>query len=198
MTAAFIGDSYSQGNGASSESLRWTSLLSAREQWKEMNFARGGSGYISTSGVTGCGLAYCPSYLEMVPEVIASRPDIVVVAGGQNDFDDLEMDRYAEGSRIAAVYRALRDGLPDALIVAVGPSTPGLVAGAVVELDSEVQDAAGAVNGIHVSLSEPNAISRASLGPDGVHVDDSGHAAIAARVAAAVERERASMRDLGG
>src|SRR4051794_11312013 len=54
--AAFVGDSYSQGRGASRPEKRWVTLAAAEEGWRGENFGRGGTGYQLTSDINGCGL----------------------------------------------------------------------------------------------------------------------------------------------
>ena len=51
-TVAFIGDSYSAGMGATLMENRWTSVLSRDQGWTESNFARGGTGYVTTVAAT--------------------------------------------------------------------------------------------------------------------------------------------------
>jgi lysophospholipase L1-like esterase len=184
--AVFLGDSYTQGTGASAESKRWTALVAAQMGWAENNKGRGGTRYLNTSDQTGCGLSFCPNIEAMAPEAIASSPKIVVVAGGQNDFTSFIKDPGSVTDKIDSTYRNLRQALPDAKIIAVGPSSPWGVGGPTAGIDKAVQAAALAVNAKYVSLISPDVIQKSMILTDGAHVNDSGHAAIAERVMAAL------------
>jgi lysophospholipase L1-like esterase len=175
VNAAFIGDSYTSGTGASEPQKRWTSLVSQKMGWIEHNFGRGGTGYRNTS-LNG------PNYLGMLDEVAASYPDIVVVGGGQNDLDRGAVNNQVSRA-VADTYEELRRRLPNARIIAVGPSygaiTPSLIA-----LDSDVQGAARAVGAEYISLIAPTPVLQPDMfiPPKLSHVNDSGHAAIADRI----------------
>lgn len=184
--AVFIGDAYSAGVGASETSKRWTTRLSAAEGWQEVNVARAGTGYLTTAGLAECGRTFCSNYEGAVAEAIRNKPQIVVVAGGQND---QSQDLAAEQAAIAKVYHDLRQGLPDAQIIAVGPSTaqpqpgPKLLA-----IDAAVKAAATANDALYVSLLDPPAIQPGMVPADKGTVDDAAHAAIEQRVAAALNK----------
>lgn len=180
--AAFVGDSYTAGVGATDDRARWTTVLSGDAGWAEVNLGRGGTGYVTSSGQAGCGREYCPTYLEMLPEVVEADPDIIVVSGGQNDFGAWAADAPAVTASIQGTYQAMRDAMPDARIIAVGPSTTGAVSQTVKDFDAAVQAAAVQVGADYVGLIDPDAIDAAMVAPDGGHVNDAGHAAIAARV----------------
>ena len=174
-TAAFIGDSYVAGGGASSPNEGWAALVSDKMGWEQSNHAIGGTGYfLKFEGA--------PNYAGVVPEVIAAAPEIVVVGGGQNDFSSYRSNPAQVEEEINNTYAALRGGLPDARIIAVGPSTPGQIDDAALGIDEAVQRAAEAVGAEYVSLLDPNVITPEMVGPDGQHVGDAGHAAIAGRV----------------
>lgn len=183
--AVFIGDSYTQGVGATSSDLRWSTLLAAEEGWTEVNLGRGGTGYVTTSGVSGCGLEYCPSYPEMLAELPA-EVDIAVIAGGQNDFTAWTNDHAAVTAAIDATLTGLREALPEARIIVVGPSTPGEVVPTVTGMSAAVQRGAAGIAASFVSLIDPPVLSAALLAADGAHPNDEGHKAIADRVAAGI------------
>lgn len=184
--AVFLGDSYTQGTGASVPSKRWTSLVSAAFKWEEINNGRGGTGYVSTSNVDGCGLSFCPNIEAMADQAIEEAPAVVVVSGGQNDFPTFIEDPAAVSDRLTATYQKIRKALPKAKIVAVGPSTPWGVGGPVIGLDAAVQKAAKAVGAKYVSLISPDVIKEEFVLSDGGHVNDAGHKAIADRVIGAL------------
>lgn len=184
--AAFLGDSYTHGTGASSPAKRWTSIVAAKEGWQEVNDGEGGTGYVATSGVEGCGQTVCPAYADRVSDLVKQQPDVVVVAGGQNDFGKFGNDPEGVTAAVNDVYSALRAALPHARIIAVGPSIPSDVDAPATGLDRAVRDASKSIGATYVSLLDPDVITPNMLRPDKQHVEDDGHAAIAARVIAAL------------
>lgn len=186
ITAAFLGDSYTHGTGASSPGSRWSSLVADAEGWTEVNAGLGGTGYATASSVNGCGLHYCPPYPERVAAIVAVAPSTVMVSGGQNDAGALAANPAAVRAAVDETFRTLRAGLPGSVIIAVGPSAPGATSQGLIELDSWVQSAAATVDATYVSLIDPVVIQAGMVTVDGGHVDDSGHRAIADRVLAAI------------
>lgn len=182
--AVFLGDSYTQGWGASEPDRRWSALVAADAGWVEVNQGQGGTGFVSTSGLGGCGLVYCPTYPERVPDVAAVHPDIVVIAGGQNDLADLTADPDAVRGAVEETYVAIRRALPEARIIAVGPSLAQPGNALIDELDVWVRAAAAQVDADYVSLD--GVIEPEMVAADGVHVNDEGHRAIADRVLAGI------------
>lgn len=177
--AAFLGDSYVEGIGASSQEDRWSTLVALELGWEEMNHGISGTGYATN--------AQGPGYVDRLDDVIAENPDVVVVSGGQNNFSTYQFDPQGTLQAISSVYEDLRAELPDAQIIAVGPSTPSAVDQTVFALDAAVQEAAESVDATYVSLLDPDVFTLEMIQPDGVHVDDAGHTAIAERVINAVE-----------
>ncbi|WP_275777911.1 SGNH/GDSL hydrolase family protein [Paenarthrobacter sp. Y-19] len=185
--AVFIGDSYTQGVGASAAPNKWVEVLAAKSNLAYVNLGKGGTGYVSTSGPSGCGLSFCPAYKEMVQQGLAEKDaTYFVVSGGQNDFDDFKKDPAAVTAAVEDVYQTIRAGLPTVKIVAVGPSTPWGVDPLVLGLDKAVQDAAAKVGATYVSMIDPPAFNANMIAKDKAHVTDAGHAAIAERVATAL------------
>jgi lysophospholipase L1-like esterase len=172
--------------GASQHSKRWTTLVAASQGWQEDNLGRGGTGYLTTAGIAGCGRVVCPDYQGMLSQLITLNPPIVVVAGGQND--QLQ-DPTREKAAIEGFYRDLRKGLPSAQIIAVGPSSPDPVPGRhLVEINDQVRTSAAAIGALYVDLLHPSVITSRMVLADKTHVGDAGHAAIAARVEVALKR----------
>jgi len=183
----FIGDSYTQGTGASAPGLKWTSLVSAERGWQETNLGFGGTGYLTAAGSKGCGRATCPNYQDVVDRAVAAEPDLVVVSGGQNDFKAFEADPKRVVRAIDRTYAELRRGLPDARLIAVGPSTPGRVNHTVTTVDAAVEKAAKANGVTYISLIRPSSVITPDMVlDDRVHVNDDGHRAIADRVLSAL------------
>ena len=186
--AVFIGDSYTHGTGASTPDRRWSTLVSRQAGWEEVNLGRGGTGYVATSGPAGCGRPACPNYLGVLAAAAAEEPDVVVVAGGQNDFRAYGENPGRVVDNIDLTYRELRRLLPNARIIAVGPSTPAGTGDTLRSLDAAVHQAAELVGADYVSLIDPPVITPQAVAPDGAHVNDLGHEAIAQRVLTVAER----------
>ena len=175
--ALFIGDSYTMGQGSSAPEKRWSTIVADKMGWAERNEAQGGTGYVSRS-VTIPKL----SYGEQLRAAPKDGVDVVVIAGGQNDFDELKEDPELVFSAVARAFKTAHQKFPDARIIAVGPSTPwdiGLEARA---LDSAVRAAAEQQGATYVSLIDPDVVLDQYVHEDGVHVTDEGYAAIAHRV----------------
>jgi len=184
-TAVFIGDSYVSGAGASDLGHRWTSIVSMYKLWTEENIGIGSTGYALAA--PGCGAERCGSFEEMAGYAVTLNPPVVVVAGGTNDFDEFVRDPTAIVNAIYNTMGTLRTGLPTARIIAVGPSSAGAVPPFVTAYEGVVRDAVNAIGGEFVSLTDPDVVDESMLDPDGVHVDDKGHAAIAAAVEQALK-----------
>lgn len=178
-TVVFVGDSYTQGTGASRPESRWTTLVSEAMGWREVNLGRGGTGYLA-DGDRGCGREYCPSYLQMLPQVLAADPDVVVVSGGLNDRPFTGEPRLE--AQVASLYATLTAALPSSRVIAVGPSAPGRISDSLRAIDELVHAMADDYGVQYVNLLDPNPITPAMVLPDGAHVGDDGHAAIAERV----------------
>jgi lysophospholipase L1-like esterase len=177
--AVFLGDSYTEGLGASVQERRWSTLVAGELGWSESNRGVSGTGYHTSAGDA--------EYQGRVGQVLEDEPQVVVVSGGQNDFGTYSVDPGGTVQAIAGLYEALREELPRAQIVAVGPSTPGSVDQTVLAIDAAVRDAAAAADATYVSLLEPDVLTPDMVLADQTHVDDRGHRAIADRVIAALE-----------
>ncbi|MGB3485260.1 MAG: SGNH/GDSL hydrolase family protein [Mycobacterium sp.] len=176
--AAFIGDSYAEGAGASSSGTRWTSLVAGRMGWIEANLGLGGTGYLKT-------FENKPNYFGQLDAVAAMNPAIVVVSGGQNDQGLLTSDAPALFAAVDQFFDQLRSRLPFARIIGVGPSFPDALTPERYAFDQVVREAVRGIGGQYISLLRPSpVIVPAMVTPDGVHVNDTGHAAIANRVLA--------------
>ncbi|MET4705313.1 SGNH/GDSL hydrolase family protein [Frigoribacterium sp. UYMn621] len=186
--AVFIGDSYTQGAGASGPATRWVTLVSLKEGWEPQNLGRSGTGYLSSGTPTECGQVRCLNFVEMVPLAIAAKPEVVFVSGGQSDFELFLKDRASVLTAIDTTFASLRTGLPDAHIYAIGPSTTGAVSKPIVEFDSAVRAAAARAGATYVSLIEPNVIKPTFIAADRAHVNDAGYSAIAARIEEAIKK----------
>ncbi|PXA70024.1 SGNH/GDSL hydrolase family protein [Cryobacterium arcticum] len=181
--AAFVGDSYTTGTGATVKvKTRWTALVSAEMEWKEVNLGRGGTGYATTSGRSGCGKEYCPSFVEMIPEVLAVDPDVVFISGGRSDIRAWDADPSIVIAAITQTYADMRSAVPDARIIAVGPAVSGTVTQDAIDMDLAVESAATAVGAEFISLLNPSVLDASLLSGDRIHPNNAGHSAIARRI----------------
>lgn len=186
---AFMGDSYTAGVGASSQSDRFTTLVAAHEGWIEKNFGVGGTGYItaidSATAQDACSLDRCPSYTEKIADAAAIQPDTVVVSGGRNESDKADDQGYAEG--VADFYRQLRAALPDAQIIAASPIwSAGSPPAGLAKVGDAVRAGVTAVGGTYLDIGEPLRGHPEWLIADAKHPNSAGHAAIADAVDAAL------------
>jgi hypothetical protein len=187
-TAIFLGDASVAGAGASTPEARWSAVVSSAIGWQEVNQARPGTAYGFTVGPDGCdGADECRSYSEAIPQAVSNAPGVVVVGGGVGDPDS---DPLEVTATVKSVYEAVRIGLPDARVIAVGPwSGERATSDATLALDAAVRSAADSVGATYVSLITPPVLDTATMVTrDGTQLNDAGHAAIAARVLAALGR----------
>lgn len=181
--AVFIGDSYSAGAGATSTDKRWTTLVSKRLGWKQINLAKGGTGYLVTAGLAGCGVEFCPNYSGMIQDAVAANPEFVVVAGGRNDLSTT----MPAADAISTFFTDLRSALPDARILVISPvwdddpAPAGLAA-----IAADVRASAATVSAAYLDIGEPLNGQPQMISGDGLHPNDAGHAALAAAVVAAL------------
>ena len=111
QVVAFLGDDWTAGVGASGKTKRYTRLLATALDLTEKNFGADGTGYAKATGSAG-------AYDTRVDDVVAARPDVVVVGGGRNDTSDYLPTLR---NRIKALFAELHDRLPKARLVAVAP-----------------------------------------------------------------------------
>lgn len=183
----FMGDSYTQGTGASTRASQWSSIVSAEEGWHEINLGRGGTGFLANSSFQGCGLESCPNYAGMLPEAVNAQPSLLVIAGGQNDFNMFMTNRESVVNAINSTFTSAREAFPDLQNISVGPSTPNNVDADFVAFDEAIRSAANAAGAERISLITPPVIEESMVLSDGGHVNDDGHAAIADRVIAGLQ-----------
>lgn len=187
--AAFYGDSYTLGTGASDPSLRWSSIISAEHGWREFNPSVNGLGFVNNRTLWGEG--------DLPDQIIDQEPGVVFVTMGLND--NFSFDRAADRIRAAIRddFSRLRDALPAARIIVVEPfwytsSRPASVE-TIIEWVHDEADAIGAdwVAGASRWLDGHYADDAVSwMAADGLHPNDTGYAQMARRMDAA-------LRDLG-
>lgn len=110
--AAFYGDSYTHGAGASERTLRWSSQISEQRNWIEVNPSVPGLGFVNNREAL-------PD--DLVGLIVAEKPDVVIVTMGLND-NFLPADAAGDIEKaIADDLETFADELPDAHIVVVEP-----------------------------------------------------------------------------
>jgi lysophospholipase L1-like esterase len=178
-TAVFLGDSYTTGwNGAGIAARGWPKLVANALGWKTMNLAVAGTGFVNP-GWTNQPLG------SRVAEAIRLKPDIVFVAAGHND------SRWSDGATARAADRAidrLRRGLPDAMIVIVGPIWPsGRPPARCLELRDHLRHKAASIDAEFIDPLREGWFAGANgrlIGADGIHPTNAGHRQMAERVLA--------------
>jgi lysophospholipase L1-like esterase len=167
--AAFLGDDWTVGAGTSAKSQRFATLLSTALHLKQRNFGSDGAGYGNSAG----------AYSDQVDKIVAAHPDLVIVSGGRNDLNPGH-DLAVTASDINQLFRDLRDGLPNATLIAVAPFWGDSdLPPALDTLGQEVKDAVTAVHGTYLGIEDPIHGHPDFMANDADPNDD-GHAAIAA------------------
>lgn len=114
VQAAFLGDSYTYGIGATKPTDGYAYLVAKDEHWTADIVGLPGSGYVRIATHDGKTIA------AGLASVIAAQPQVVIVECGHNDTDPGVKFARTKAAALEDL-RAVRVGLPDALIVVVGP-----------------------------------------------------------------------------
>jgi lysophospholipase L1-like esterase len=184
--AAFLGDSYSTGwAGAGIGASGWPAIIGRAYGWRTRNYAVAGTGFVNP-GWTGQPIR------SRVAAVIRLRPGVIFVAGGHND---RRFGAAASGRAASTVLRRLREGVPDAVIVVIGPiwqdgSPPASVRG----LRDRLRREAAEVGAVFIDPLRDGWFAGARhrfIAADGIHPTQAGHRHIARLV---LERLRADGR----
>lgn len=176
-TAAFIGDSYTTGAGGNG--TKWTTLLAQREGWREVNLGYRGTGYGKEFHAPDCPPNGCPDYLQVIDQVVAKKPDIVVVSGGRNDATNID----AAVTNISQIFKQLRSRLPNARIIAISPFWgAGSYPSSLSTIGADVRTAVQSVRGQYVDIGSPLQNKPDTLGSDGVLPTASGYTALATAI----------------
>ncbi|WNB85377.1 SGNH/GDSL hydrolase family protein [Cellulomonas sp. ATA003] len=183
---AFLGDSLTVGVGAPPE--RGFAWQTARTLGWPIAVVDGVSG----SGFVAPGLGR--PMPARVADVVAARPDVVVVAGGSNDvFGGYDADDV--GAAATALLGDLSAGLPDATVVVMGPFPTSLAgAGAASPVRDAVRSAAEAAGAHWVDAATivTATVSAESdweryISADGLHPNELGYARLAQALAAELD-----------
>ena len=173
---AFYGDSYTLGTGASDPSLRWSSIICAERGWQEFNPSVNGLGFVNNRATDGEG--------DLPALVIANDPSIVFNTMGLND--NFSYDRAANQIRLRITedFTRLATALPDARFIVVEPFWYTDRRPESVEvIIGWVRDAAAAIGADYIPGASHWIEGHPEwMASDGLHPNDAGYAAMAARM----------------
>ena len=184
VIAAFYGDSYTRGTGASSPERRWSTIVSAERDWFEFNPSVDGLGFVvNRDFVAGD---------DLVDQIVDHEPapDVVIVTMGLNDNFAMPADSDAIEAAIAADLERFSAELPDARLVVVEPfwyqdERPESVA----QIIAWVEAAAERVGADHIAGASRWIEGHPEwMSSDTIHPNDDGYAEIARRMDEELER----------
>ncbi|QGF23419.1 SGNH/GDSL hydrolase family protein [Raineyella fluvialis] len=174
--AVFIGDASTAGAGGNG--TRWTTIVSDKQGWQEVNLANAGTGYLTSASGTkakaACGKDTCPAYGDVVDDAIAASPDVVVVSGGRIDAG------RDVSSAASALFNDLHSRAPNARIIVLSPLwDAGAVPAALTTEAKAVQKAAQQADVTYVDIGQPLTGHRDLVAADGVNPNGDGQRTIA-------------------
>jgi lysophospholipase L1-like esterase len=110
-----IGDSFTEGTGSDAASMSWPHRMGRLLGWRDLwRSGVGGTGYLNP------GSAGRVKFRDrLVNDVIAHAPDVVVWAGGINDYATYTASQIE--AEAAACFQAVADALPGVVQIAVSP-----------------------------------------------------------------------------
>jgi len=170
---AFVGDSYTHGEGSTSRLLRWSSLVADDRGWVEANLGVGGSGYVNGD-----------AYVNRLDALVLAHPDTVIVSGGRND---IWHDPETVGAAASDLIAAVRERATSAEILILNPWWDDDVApDTLLAVADQIRAAAARAGVTYLETGQPLLGNPATVIEDGVHPSDARHRAIADAVLAAL------------
>ena len=178
--AVFLGDSYTSGYlGIGEGSDGWPAIVSGSAGWRMVNLAEPGIGFVNPG--------WTAPVRTQVAEAIGLKPDLVVLAAGHND-EHYGTDRTARAAN--TVLDELGAGLPDAILVVIGPIWyDGSPVPTIVALRDHLRARAAASGALFIDPIAGRWFAGSNhqlIGADGIHPTSSGHRHIARLVLAAL------------
>lgn len=171
--ALILGDSYSQGGGASNPDNGWAAIVTRELGWESTVLSAPGGGY-ALPGTNG------QSILQMLEatDLATLKPDVVVIQSGYND---TSAEDTATRAAINAARTILSEQLPSTPVVVVGQFWPGEPTPSSKARAATIQNAwATSRNAL---VLDPIAGGWSSFNTtDDRHPDDAGHALIAQNI----------------
>lgn len=187
ITFAVLGDSYSEGAGAS-PGRGWVERFGTEMCWSlTRRSAEGGTGYTDT------GITAAPDFtpfIERIADVVDGQPNVVIVQGGNADIGAAPEQITAEAAK---VFGSLRQALGEnATIVAIGPAPTPLMDPPSLAPVSAAISAATSESGVEFvdPVAEDWLSSPQSFSDDRINPNDQGYAEFAANL-------KASLRNRG-
>jgi acyl-CoA thioesterase-1 len=171
--AVILGDSYT-----AAESGGYAGRLAGLMGWDATIMGQGGTGYVNPGQAEEGDSAYP----DRIPDVIAAAPEFVLVQGSTNDGDGSGLAEAAD-----SVFSQLREGLPEATIVAVGPvAAPSIPRDKLDVARTTLAEVAAAYSVQFIDPVEEGWLSDPALYSDGVHPSFEGHSQLAELIAEAL------------
>ena len=161
-----IGDSWSVGLGQDDLGRSWAAELPGEVH------VRGFSGSGFSAAASGCGRV---SFHDRAPTALGVRPELVVVEGGLNDFDQ-------PGPAIERGFRALMADLAGLRVVVIGPADAPARSGAVPRIDAQLELLSDRYGVPYVRTSDLDL----DYLDDRLHHTDDGHREVGEAVAARI------------
>jgi lysophospholipase L1-like esterase len=180
---AFFGSSTMAGAGASRQDRRMTSLLSTYLGWEEVNAAKGGS---LLSDYAKNNPKVPPSALQRWESAVAAKhPDRVLLMYGANDMHS-QVPMSVFEPAVAELLGDLKTVVKPEDLMVVTPQ-PVLKTNGDRNLYASALEAGATAAGVQ-SINPGQVISAADMpefsAPDGIHLNDQGHAILASYMAA--------------
>jgi len=181
-----IGDSFTEGYGASTPASGWAAIAAGTLGWNATIDGIGGTGFAIGNAADGGSLDYRQRLAAHASNEVDF--DLVVLQGGLNDW---QVGPTVEAEQVRGAVAAAHGLWPQAQIVVFGPAQP-IAAIDQTTLLPVIRAAATESGAIFIDpqASEPwinAANTRLFDSGDGLHLNDAGHAYLAARFIAEFE-----------
>lgn len=177
-----VGDSYTAGWGADTESEGWAHVAGSLISPAIMIDGIPGTGFAWGGGASNERGEQFSVRLRSIAAEQTFTPDVLVLQGGQNDA--LLRDDARVTAAVAATVSEARDLWPGIEIVIMGPSAPEPLASTLKQTNAAVSAAATATGVPFIDASGEqwfNAENSGTFYTDGAHVNAAGHNLIAER-----------------
>lgn len=190
--ALIVGDSFTEGYGASTAEATWASIAVGTLGWRATIDGVGGTGFTKRSATDGTqGVGFRDRLLRHADAGVDY--DVVVLQGGLNDW---QASAAQESAAVRLAVRTVQDAWPDAVVVVFGPAEPLGDGVERLELLPAIRDASEEAGAVFIDPSSPTPwitpenTDVFDLG-DGLHLDDAGYAYLAARFVAEIQSRQA-------
>lgn len=192
-TAAFIGDSWTEGSQVTPDQ-RFTTLVAAHFGWRGVNFGEGGTGYVTSGPKEFPDRKAIP---DRMASVVNEKPSVIIFAAGINDSEKGYSDQQVRDAINTSLSEA-RDGAPSASIYVIGPFWDnGYPIKDVLRIRDIARDAASSsqlpfidpLEGKWITGSNDGSVAGNQseyIGQDGAHPNAAGQAWIAEQMIAAL------------